>query len=70
VPYIYEYLGEDQDLVVESDEPRPDLLEWAYWREIPAPAAKAKPEPVETVEATPAVKPVRKPRATKAAEGE
>lgn len=34
--YFYDYLGKDQDLLVESDVPRPDLLEWAYWREIDA----------------------------------
>ncbi|WP_063023828.1 hypothetical protein [Nocardia niwae] len=44
MPYFYEYQGDDQDLVVESDEPRPDLLEWAYWSEIPAPTKQAAPK--------------------------
>ncbi|WP_280389803.1 hypothetical protein [Nocardia wallacei] len=80
MPYFYEYTGGDQDLVVESDEPRPDLLEWAYFRQVDAPAiapAKAEPkadpepepeqdsEPVE--EAKPAPR-ARKPRTPKAAE--
>ncbi|WP_068059382.1 hypothetical protein [Nocardia xishanensis] len=65
--YCYKYLGDDQDLVVESDEPRPDLLEWAYWAEVPAPVVK--PEPRPEAESEP-VKPARKPRAAKAAEVE
>jgi hypothetical protein len=79
VPYFYEYQGDDQHLVVESDEPRPDLLEWAYWSEIPAPTkpkAASKPEPEPTPdpepasdEPKPAAKPARRPRA-KAGESE
>ncbi len=41
MPYFYEYRGDDQDLVVESDEPRPDLLEWAYWEQVDAPTRPA-----------------------------
>lgn len=45
MPHFYEYTGDDQDLLVESDEPRPDLLEWAYFREISEDdARKRKPE--------------------------
>ncbi|MFE3052364.1 hypothetical protein [Nocardia sp. NPDC059239] len=48
--YFYDYLGTDQDLLVESDVPRPDLLEWAYWRQITEQEAEAKrPKPVEVV---------------------
>ncbi|MFF4027001.1 hypothetical protein ACFYY5_29550 [Nocardia elegans] len=61
MPYFYEYQGDDQDLIVESDVPRPDLLEWAYWAQIdapakPAPSPKPAPEPEpapETVETQP-----------------
>ncbi len=70
--YWYQYLH-DPEFVIESETRRDDLLEWAYWSEIPAPAAKAKPEPVEVQpdpEATPVTKPARKPRTLKAAEGE
>lgn len=66
--HYYRYLHDGR--IIESDEPRPDLLEWAYWSEVDAPA-KAKLEPVEPegpVEA-PAVEPEpeAKPAAKKAA---
>ncbi len=41
MPFFYEYTGDDQDLVVESAEPRPDLLEWASWKQVDAPAKAA-----------------------------
>ncbi|MFE7745384.1 hypothetical protein [Nocardia sp. NPDC057455] len=41
--HYYQYLH-DPDFVIESETPRDDLLEWAYWSEIPAPA-KSKPAP-------------------------
>ncbi|WP_043654355.1 hypothetical protein [Nocardia thailandica] len=44
MPYFYRYLH-DPDWVIESEDPRPDLLDWAWWTEIPAPA-KPKPAPV------------------------
>ncbi|MGW5519994.1 hypothetical protein [Nocardia africana] len=59
MPYFYKYLGDDQDLVVESEDPRPDLLEWAYWTEIDAPAPKfneggiVPPAPVAVVNDSP-----------------
>jgi hypothetical protein len=76
--HYYQYLH-DPDFVIESEEPRPDLLEWAYWAEIPAPARKPEPEPTPEfvsepdrepeAEPQPVVKAVRKPRA-KATESE
>lgn len=84
MPYVYEYTGDDQALVVQSAEPRPDLLFWSYWREVPASeqkAAEPKPEPApETVDEIkpadgpkPAAEPkparaTRKPRTPKAPE--
>lgn len=47
--HYYQYLH-DPSWVIESEEPRPDLLEWAYWTEIPAPAQKAEANPKPTSE--------------------
>lgn len=70
----YQYLH-DPSWVIESDAPRDDLLEWAWWSEIPAPAEpKPEPEPVDDEPAQeaelekPAAKAPRKPRTPKAAE--
>lgn len=60
--YFYDYLGDDQDLLVESEEPRPDLLEWAYWREITADEAAAKrPKPAADKPVAPRKTPAKKP---------
>ncbi len=42
--HYYQYLH-DPEWVIESAEPRTDLLAWAYWSEIPAPAPKPEPKP-------------------------
>ncbi len=72
MPHFYRYLH-DPSWVVESKDPRPDLLEYAYWTEIEAPV-KPKPtpapklEPVEPVEpagdtdATPEPEPEAEPK--------
>ncbi|WP_280412543.1 hypothetical protein [Nocardia asiatica] len=65
--HYYQYLH-DPDFVIESEEPRPDLLEWAYWSEIDAPV-KSKPAPKPEPESEPVAKPARRPRA-KAGESE
>ncbi|WP_280196248.1 hypothetical protein [Nocardia farcinica] len=40
--HFYDYIGGDKDWIIESDEPRPDLLEWAWWKEISADEAAGK----------------------------
>ncbi|MET8430157.1 hypothetical protein [Nocardia sp. NPDC004860] len=42
--HYYKYLHSNR--VIESEQPRPDLLEWAYWSEIDAPAKEPTREPV------------------------
>ncbi|MBF6538169.1 hypothetical protein [Nocardia farcinica] len=62
-------MGDDQDLLIESDEPRPDLLEWAYWAEISeTDARKATPQPEKPAEPVKKTAP-RKTAPRKAAEG-
>ncbi|MBF6326583.1 hypothetical protein IU451_29225 [Nocardia cyriacigeorgica] len=46
--HYYQYLH-DPAWVIASEEPRPDLLAWAYWSEVDGPA-KAKPAPVSEPE--------------------
>jgi hypothetical protein len=60
--HYYKYLH--SDWVIESQEPRPDLLEWAYWSEIDAPASKPahKPVPEHTPEAVDETTPVDEPK--------
>ncbi|MFC4373370.1 hypothetical protein ACFO5K_04600 [Nocardia halotolerans] len=42
--HFYQYLHGGR--IVESEVPRPDLLGWAYWSEIPAPVSvDVEPEP-------------------------
>ncbi|MFC4128915.1 hypothetical protein [Nocardia rhizosphaerae] len=61
MPHFYRYLH-DPSWVIESEEPRPDLLEWAWWTEIEAPA-KPKPEPAPEPEPEPEPEPAAKPAA-------
>ena len=61
MPYFYKYLH--SDWVVESVEPRPDLLAFAYWSETDAPASKPDkggvlPEPVAVVNDSPDPQPI------------
>jgi len=44
--HYYQY-SHNPSWIVESETPRPDLLAWAYWSEVEAPAkvADTKPEP-------------------------
>ncbi|WP_306365311.1 hypothetical protein [Nocardia sp. CC227C] len=74
--HYYKYLH--SDWVIASETPRPDLLEWAYWTEIPESevpqpephehvhlAATSEPEPEPEPEAKPATKAARRPRTRK-----
>ncbi|MBF6358196.1 hypothetical protein IU449_27240 [Nocardia higoensis] len=73
--HYYRYLHGGR--VIESETPRPDLLEWAYWREVTADEAGAQgksvqPEPTAdpvtvTVEGAPEPQPVAEPPAAKKA---
>lgn len=74
--FVYRYTGTDQVLTVKSDERRPDLEAWAYWRRedagvkpaeiVTEPAAEVAPE-TPAVEVEEPKKPARRTRAKKPA---
>lgn len=63
--HFYDYTGGDKDWIIESDEPRPDLLEWRWWREISADEAAGKRARIATAKPEPADEPETKRPATR-----